>query len=146
MSESKFLLVKADMLPEVYLKVLKAKQLISSGRAKNASEAAKMSGISRSTFYKYKDSVFSYREKSSDRVITIHAVLKDRPGVLSAVMSKLYKSGANILTINQNIPIDNLASVSISIRTELLKTDVEELINSIRLTDGVESINQVMGE
>ncbi|HHW46523.1 MAG TPA: ACT domain-containing protein [Clostridiales bacterium] len=146
MSDSKFLLVKADVLPDVYLKVLKAKQLLSSGRAKNASEAAKISGISRSTFYKYKDSVFSYKEKTSDRVITIHAVLKDKPGVLSAVMSKLYKSGANILTINQNIPIDNLASVSISIRTELLKTDVEELINSIRLVDGVVSINQVMGE
>lgn len=146
MDDSKFLLIKTDVLPEIYLKVLNAKQLLSSGHAKNASEAAKIAGISRSAFYKYKDSVFSYNQKSSGRVITIHAVLKDKPGVLSTVMSKLYKSGANILTVNQNIPIDNQALVSLSIRTDMLNTDVDELINSIRLTDGVVSINQIMGE
>ena len=103
--DTKLLLVDADALPEVFLKVIEAKQYLASGAAVNTSEAARMAGISRSAFYKYKNAVFPYKDKGASRLITVHAVLQDRPGVLMALISAFYSAGANILTVNQNIPV-----------------------------------------
>ena len=114
MNQAKLLLVSADALPEVFRLVVEAKQYLMSGAAANTSEAARMAGISRSAYYKYKDSVYPYQSKGASRLVTIHAVLEDRPGVLMALISSFYDAGANILTVNQNIPVMGAALVSIS--------------------------------
>ena len=100
----RLLLVDADALPEVFARVVDAKRFLATGEAATAAEASRLAGISRSAFYKYKDAVFPYDEKRSGRILTVHMVLRDRPGVLSAVLSAFADAGANILTVNQNIP------------------------------------------
>ena len=93
MNQAKLLLVSADALPEVFRRVVEAKQYLMSGAAANTSEAARMAGISRSAYYKYKDSVYPYQSKGASRLVTIHAVLEDRPGVLMALISSFYDAG-----------------------------------------------------
>lgn len=146
MTTTDLLLINPDVLPEVFSKVVKAKHLLATGEVKSASEAAKLSGISRSAFYKYRDAVFSYSERTSGRIITINAVLRDMPGVLSTLIGTMSKLGANILTVNQNIPVGGAASVSVSIRTDMLRSDVADLIRTLGEVDGVLSIEQVLGE
>ena len=97
-----------------------------------------MAGISRSAYYKYKDSVYPYQSKGASRLVTIHAVLEDRPGVLMALISSFYDAGANILTVNQNIPVMGAALVSISARVDTVKIPVDFLLDSLRKVDGVQ--------
>lgn len=137
MDKPKFLLVDTDVLPEVFLKVVYAKKMIAQGKAKSSSEAAKLAGISRSAFYKYKDCVQQYNSKMSDNIVTIYATLADEPGVLSSVISQLYTSGANILTLNQNIPVDSVAHVSISAKINSINCTEQELILQIKALAGV---------
>ncbi len=144
MPKSELLLVDAAILPEGYRKVVEAKQLLKNGRAKNLAEAARMTGISRSTFYKYKDRVFAYSERSERKILTIHVMLEDRPGVLSGLLSSMYEAGANILTINQNIPVSGFASVSFSV--QLPEGMSEGLLNALRKLDGVSAIEQILGD
>lgn len=136
-----FLLVDASVLPKVFNKVVEAKRLLNSGRAKSATEAARISGISRSAFYKYKDKVFMYSGHGKGHIITIHAVLLDQPGVLSRLTGEFYKAGANILTVNQNIPIGGLAPVSIAARIDDMGITIDQLITILRELEGVESVN-----
>ena len=116
MESPKYLLVDSKVLPDVFLKVLEAKTLLAKGKAKNSSEAARMSGLSRSAFYKYKDSIFEYDSRMRGSMITLYISLEDEPGVLSNVMSCIYDLGGNIITVNQNIPTDGVAPVTISLR------------------------------
>ncbi|MEA5010730.1 MAG: ACT domain-containing protein [Angelakisella sp.] len=118
MATSKLLLVDSCVLPEVFQKVVEAKRLLAVGKAKNLSDAAKMAGISRSAMYKYKDYVFMHNENIDENVVTMTTNLEDRPGVLSALINELSRCGANILTVNQNIPVDGVAPVSISARLD----------------------------
>ena len=139
------LLVDAGVLPEVFSKVLEAKEHLQSGRAATAAEAARMAGISRSAFYKYKDAVFPYDAERSGRILTVHLILRDRPGVLSSVLSAFAATGVNILTVNQNIPAGGVASVSISARTDRLAQPVRDFIQSIQELPGVERIARITG-
>lgn len=132
----KYLLVDMQVLPEVFYKVVYAKKLIAQGKAKSSSEAAKLAGISRSAFYKYKDSVYLYENRNSQRITTISLTLEDEPGVLSSLLTELYRIGANILTVNQNIPVDGVAPVSISARVSHDRMD-DDLLEAIRNTPGV---------
>lgn len=102
--KTKFYLVAADALPEIFLKVAEAKRMLHAGEVSTAGEAARQVGISRSAFYKYRDSVQPFNDMKTGRIITFYALLKDNPGVLSNVLSIFAGSGANILTINQSIP------------------------------------------
>lgn len=131
------ILVDANLLPDVLLKVIEAKKLISQGKAKNFSEAARITGISRSAFYKYKDGVSVYNDGERNKIATYYLTLMDNPGVLSLVISTLSKYGANVLTINQNIPVDGAAPVTISFATGSLRTDEHSLREALRATDGV---------
>ena len=133
----KYLLVDAHVLPEVFLKVVQVKQLIAQGKAKNLSDATKMAGISRSAFYKYKNSVFTYQQESTRQIATLYAGLLDEAGILSVLLAELYKIGANILTINQNIPIDGVAPVSISLRTDRLTRDLDSWMAETRTLYGI---------
>lgn len=132
-----FLLVDAQVLPEVFIKVVQAKMLLAQGKAKSSSQAAQMAGISRSAYYKYKDSVYMYDERMNENIVTFYLTLEDRPGVLSTVLSTLYQAGANIITVNQNIPVDGVAIASVSARTgnsSLARSEILEMLGSL---DGI---------
>lgn len=134
-----YYLIDSQILPEVYTKVIKAKMLLSSGEASSASQAAKMAGISRSAYYKYKDKIFEYSEQSEDTV-TINAKLLDNAGVLSSVMNELYLAGANVLSVNQSIPVNSVADVSITVRISDAQLTDDVLLKKIKNIDGVKSV------
>ena len=146
MKNTAYLLVEQDVLPEVFTKVIQAKQYLLDGEASSTSEAVRMAGISRSVFYKYKDAVYPYNRKLSNHMITVQAMLLDRPGVLMSLVSAVYAKGANILTINQNIPVSGRALISISARVDHLDCSVEELLEQLRQLEGVLSIHSISDE
>ena len=113
----RYLLVDARALPDVFLKVVQAKRFLAQGKAVNLSQAVKLAGISRSAFYKYRDSVHLYMGEDTHSIATLYCELCDEPGVLSSLITALYQAGGNIITINQNIPVDGVAPVTVSIRT-----------------------------
>ena len=113
--ERRFLLVDVSVLPEVFLKVLKAKELLAAGSAKNVSAATKMAGLSRSAFYKYKDCIFD--AENSKEVLTVNATLLDETGALQSLLAGISAAGASIVTINQATPENGAAQVAVSIRT-----------------------------
>lgn len=131
------IIVDANLLPEVLLKVIEAKRLLSQRKAKSSSEAARLAGISRSAFYKYKDGVSVYHDTRTSRILTYYLTLMDNPGVLSEVLSALSGYGANVLTINQNIPVDGAAPVTISFMAGTLKVSEAELLENISNLSGV---------
>ena len=139
----KFLLVDSKVLPDVFYKVVYAKRLLAKGKARSSSEAAKMADISRSAFYKYKDCVFPYESKMGDSIATFSATLEDEPGVLASLIAELYRVGANILTVNQNIPVDGVAPVTISCRTMGVVMGDEELIAVLRSIPGVVEVRKL---
>lgn len=145
MSDNVQLLVDSSVLPDVFIKVLKVKQSLLEGEEESASVACKKAGISRSAYYKYKDHVFTY-EDTSGKTVTLHAVLTDKRGILSMFMSVLYESGANILTVNQNIPSGRRAPVSVSFRVTNTDFSVSDLINQLKQIEGVKSVHQILGE
>lgn len=138
MGKVKYLLVDMSILPEIYAKVVEANGYLQSGEATSASQAAKMAGISRSAYYKYKDKIFEYNEQG-DEVTAINAKLIDNAGVLSSVMNELYLAGANILAVNQSIPVNNIADVSITVRLSQTDVSTEDLISKIKNIGGVKS-------
>ena len=131
------IVVDSDLIPEVLLKVIEAKKLLSQGKAKNSSEAARMAGISRSAFYKYKDCVSVYSDESRDKIVSYYMTLIDKPGILSSGLNVLSQYGANVITLNLNIPIDGAAPCTISFTTGNLKCDGHTLREAIRATEGV---------
>lgn len=134
---SKYYLVDASVLPEVFLKVAEAKRVLSSGAIKNINEAVREVGISRSAYYKYKDYIFPFYETSRGKVITLFFTVEDFAGILSTIINRIADSRANIITINQNIPINGLADVTITIETEVMTRDIKELMDDISSIEGV---------
>ena len=110
MIKPKYYLVERTLLPEVFQRVIEANEAIASGKAATASEAAKIAGLSRSAYYKYKDGVRPFFEATTDRIVTYHFMLHDQPGVLSSILGLMARSGANLLTVNQSIPMRGMAS------------------------------------
>jgi chorismate mutase len=133
----KYYLVDGAMLPEIFLKVTEAKELLETGEASTVAEAVSLVGISRSAFYKYKDAVSPFQDMKRGRIITFHIILRDRMGVLSTVLAIFANSGANILTINQSIPTNGAAIVTISAETTDMTMTNEELLTTVRQTPGV---------
>ena len=142
---TKFYIVAADALPEIFIKVAEAKRMMQTGEADTVGAATKLAGISRSAFYKYKDSVQPFNDMKAEHIITFYAMLKDNAGVLSRVLSVFAASGANILTINQSIPSGGRAMVTISAETGNLDCSLEELVNLIGGTQGVVKAEMVAG-
>ena len=140
------LLVKTDVLPEVFQKVVEAKHLLNCKKAKSATEAAKMCGISRSAFYKYRDAVFNYKERVNGSIINLSAVLEDKAGVLSLFISVLHDMKANILTINQGMPSGGVAQVTVSYRSRSDDEDISKVLKRLSEIDGVVTLEQVLGE
>ena len=140
MNDPKFVVVSTDVLPDVILKVLEAKRLIAQGVCRTSTEACKKADVSRSAYYKYKDSVYLHSEKISRRVVTYHFVLLDQAGVLSEVLAALYKNNANVLTINQNMPIDSAATVTMTVRFDDVGVDPEAVRKDLEKTEGVAKV------
>lgn len=143
---SQLIVVDASVLPDVIGKVLEVKKLLANREEKSSAAACKRIGISRSAYYKYKDCVFSYEDKLTQRIISLHAVLRDEAGVLSSVLSALYAAEANILTVNQNIPIDGVAEVTFSIRLGSTLRNPHELEERLLQVEGVVHVRILSGE
>ncbi len=133
----KYYIVEASALPEVFLKVAEAKRLLSTGEAATVNEATRMTDISRSAFYKYRDAVLPFQNMMTGRIITFQLMLHDEPGVLSAILAAFALSGANILTINQTIPSGGCAMVTISAQTMDMECHLEDLLHRLEKTNGV---------
>jgi len=138
-----YLLVRADALPEVFLRVVEAKRMLNDGEVSSASEAAALAGVSRSAYYKYKDAVMQYRNSPDSSILTVHAVLNDRPGALAAFIGVFCDCGANILTVNQNIPSGSVAPVSVSAYTDGMTIPLSEFIERLRNLDCVRSLERI---
>lgn len=139
MDKVKYYLVSSTILPAVYSKVVEAKNYLATGEASSTSQAVKMAGISRSAYYKYKDAIFEYNTNSNDETITVNAKLKDNAGVLSALMNELYKSGANVLSVSQSVPVNSIADVSVTVRSTEMTATARELLDNIKSINGVKS-------
>ena len=131
-SEPKYYIVEASALPEVFLKVSEAKRLLSVGEASTVNEATKMTGISRSAFYKYRDAVLPFQNMMTGRIITFQLLLHDSPGALSGLLSVFAFYRANIITINSIVPTNGCAVVTISAETIHLTASLEELLRVLR--------------
>jgi chorismate mutase len=133
----KYYIVEASALPDVFLKVAEAKRLIATGQASTVNEATKMTGISRSAFYKYRDAVQPFQKMNVSRVITFQFMLHDEPGVLSAILAAYAQQRANILTINSITPSNGCALVTISAETTDMAVSLDELLKILTQTNGV---------
>ena len=133
----KYYLVAAEALPEIFIKVAEAKRMMQTGEVSTVGAATRQVGISRSAFYKYKDAVQPFNDMKAGRIITFYAMLKDNTGVLSSVLSIFASSGANILTINQSIPTNGCAAVTISAETSEMAETLEALIAEVSAAPGV---------
>ena len=141
----KFYIVEAAALPEIFLKVAEAKRMLETGETDKVNEATKAVGISRSAFYKYRDSIAPFQNLMAGRIITFQLMLKNKSGVLSSLVSIFASCGANILTINQAISTGGRAMVTVSAETGELKCSLEELLRRIEGTAGVVKAEMVAG-
>ena len=128
-----FLMVDAAVLPEVFLKVLKAKELLASGEARNISAATRAVDLSRSAFYKYKDCIFDAR--STQQIITVLATLLDENGALQALLGGISAAGGSVVTINQATPENGAAKVEVTVRTDTLRVSIEEMLAQLAQVD-----------
>ncbi|HQA60784.1 MAG: ACT domain-containing protein [Tepidanaerobacteraceae bacterium] len=146
MAKGRFYIVKEEIMPDIFKKTIKAKELLKSGKAKTVNEATEAVGMSRSAYYKYKDYIFPFYEASMGKIVTISFVLEHMPGVLSSILDEIAKARGNILTINQNIPVQNMANVTISFETGNLNKNVEELLAIINKKDCVHKLEIIAQE
>lgn len=138
MDAGTLMLIDAKVLPEVFSKVLTAKKLLADGECKDVSEAVKKAEISRSAFYKYRDYVFPFNQM--DGIITLFFIVSDITGVLSSILALLAEAKTNVLTINQNIPVNSVADVTISIQKNFSEVNLQELVDKLKLLNGVKDV------
>ena len=132
-----YYLVDKKVLPEVFVKVMEVKQRLNTGESISVNEAVRKTGLSRSAYYKYKDSVLPFYEATSGKKVTLLIAVENFQGILSSIIQIIADSRANILTINQNIPINGLADISISIETASMFGSVDDVMNDIGKLAGV---------
>ena len=137
---STYLMVDSKIVPGIYLKVIEAKAKIASGKFKSANDAIREVGISRSTFYKYKDYVFACYEFERDKLVSLGFTLDDIPGVLSAILNILADNHASVLTINQNIPINDVANVTVTFKMDNIDIELEKIIDVLKEVAGVNKV------
>ncbi len=141
-----YFVVKKKALPEVLLKVVEAKRLLETQKASSVQEAVDTLGISRSSFYKYKDDIFPFHDNADGKTITLTFQMDDEPGLLSDVLMIVAKFRANILTIHQSIPINGIASLSISIQILSSTGDVSKMIETMECHRGVHYVKIIAKE
>lgn len=136
-SKPRYYLVEESALPEVFLKVAETKRLLSTGEASTVNEATRMTDISRSAFYKYRDSVLPFQNMMTGRIITFQLLVHDEPGRLSEILAIFAEAQANIMTINSIVPTNGTAVITISASTLDLNISIEELMARLNSTRGV---------
>ena len=132
-----YYIVEASVLPEIFRKVVETRRLLDTGEAETVNQAVRITGISRSAFYKYKDAVRPFQDMLHGRIVTFQLLLKDEPGLLSQVLNRFAGSGANILTINQGIPSNGSAVVTVNAETSGMEGSLQKLLEEIAGLSGV---------
>lgn len=141
----KFYMVSKDILPEAILKTVMVKEILTRGEAITINEAVDKVGLSRSAFYKYKDGIFPFYQANKEKIITVSLILEHRTGILSNILNTVAQMKGNILTINQGLPLQGVANVTISIDTIEVSGDVEELIQKLQHIDGAKKV-EIVGQ
>ena len=140
--KTKYFVLKQKAVPEVLLKVVEAKRLLDSGKAVSVQEAAENVGISRSSFYKYKDDIFPFHDNAKGKTITMVIQLDDEPGLLSVVLRIVADYHANILTIHQSIPVNGIASLTLSVDVLNETGDISQMVDTIEQQQGIHYLKQ----
>ena len=135
--KTKYFVLKKKAVPEVLLKVVEAQRLLASGKAASVQEAAENVGISRSSFYKYKDDIFPFHDNAKGKTITMVIQLDDEPGLLSVVLRIVADYHANILTIHQSIPVNGIASLTLSVDVLNETGDISQMVDTIEEQQGI---------
>ena len=141
-----YFVVKQRALPEVLLKVVEANRLIETQKAASVQEAVEMVGISRSSYYKYKDDIFPFHDSAQGTTLTLSCQMNDEPGLLSDVLKIIATFGANILTIHQSIPINGVASLTISVQILPTTADVSLMVDEMEKQKGVHYVKIIAKE
>ena len=136
-----YYVIKKQAVPEVLLKVVEAKRLLESGKVRTVNEAVAQLGISRSSFYKYKDDIHEFHDSLQGTTLTLNFQMDDELGLLSDVLKMIAEFGANILTIHQSIPLNGVASLSISIQVLPTSGDMTELISNMESKKGIHKVH-----
>jgi len=142
--DKKFYLVREDVLPEAMKKTLDAKEMLERGKVESVWDAVQKVDLSRSAFYKYRDTVFPFHTIVKERLITLFFHLEDRSGTLSQLLGVVASSGCNVLTIHQTIPLQGRANVTLSLKTTDMLIEIEELLARMRRLEFVEKV-EVLG-
>ena len=135
--KTKYFVVREKAVPEVLLKVVEAKRLLDTKKVETVQEAADLVGISRSSFYKYKDDIFPFRDNVKGKTLTFVLQMDDEPGLLSDVLNVIAEYHANILTIHQSIPINGVASLTLSVEVLPQTGDISSMIETIEAKEGI---------
>ena len=138
-----YLLIHKDILPDYYEKVLAVRRMLENGKEKDVSQAVKLAGISRSTYYKYKDYILEPTELDSGRKAVLSMLLDHEPGVLSTLLTRISEAGGSVLTINQNMPIHGKASVTIGLDVSEMNAGTDELVEAVASVPGVDNARLV---
>ena len=145
LKKDKFYLVQEDILPEAIKKTIKVKEILKLGEAKTINEAVERMDLSRSAYYKYKDYVFPFYEIAQGKIVSITVSMSNDPGMLSSILRAIAKSNGSILTINQDIPLQGIANVTIAFETKDLSTTLEECLDNIRSIRGILKV-EILGQ
>jgi len=138
--KQQFYVVNKDALPEIFLKVVEVKKLLEKDNLLTVQDATEKIGISRSSFYKYKDFIFPFYDKGNSQAITMLIHLQDETGLLSDVLNTIAHAGGNVLTINQMVPMNGIAIINLCMQTINMVMDIEEFINHLETLKGVQQI------
>ena len=142
-NEQKFYLVRADILPEAILKTAQAKDIISKRKVETVNQAVDKVGLSRSAFYKYRDGVFSLQDPLKGTIVSLSMLLEHKSGILSQVLNTIARANANILTINQNIPLQGVGHVTISVEIAQMSITLDKLLKNLNDLSGMVKLELV---
>ena len=143
--KDKFYLVQEDILPEAIKKTIKVKEILKLGEVRTINEAVEMMDLSRSAYYKYKDYVFPFYEIAQGKIVSITISMTNESGMLSSILRAIAEANGSILTINQDIPLQGIANVSIAFETKDMRGSLEDLLNGIRSMRGIIRV-EILGQ
>ena len=143
---SNYLVIDKKVLPEIFEKVINTKKILQEGKVKEITEATKLVGISRSVYYKYKDYVFEFSQMSNGRKATFNMIIGHEKGVLSNILNLISEYQGNILTIDQGIPINNLANLSLTIDISSMKIELSEMLEDLKSLEYVDRVEFIAME
>lgn len=143
---TKYYVLKERAVPEVLLKVVEAKKLVETGKEESVQKAVDRVGLSRSSFYKYKDDIFEFHDSTQGTTINLAVSMDDEPGILSDVLKVIAESGANILTIHQSIPVNGVASLSMSIQVLSTESDIYDILGKLESRRGIHNVKMIAKE